>query len=305
MRPAIIVNPAAGRGTNAAARKTCAERLVRDAAVDAPVMETRHRGHAAELAASFAAAGHDRIVVWGGDGTINEVASALIGKPVALGAIAGGSGDGFVRSLGLPRTPELAFKVALGAPAGAVDVGWLGNRHFLNIGGIGFDAAVAARFNRRIVRGVRGYIVDSLREVWSYHCDRYSVTVDGTEAVNGPFEGPRFLVAFANGREYGSGLVLAPAANVADGQLDLVLVAGGGALRQCWRARRLAFRRLAPAEGLRRLRVTAAVVRGDRMLCHVDGETFEAGGEVAVRVSAGALRVAGAGGWRTWGGPPL
>ena len=108
------------------------------------------------------------------------------------------------------------------------------------------------------------------------------------------FDGPRFVVAFANCREYGNGLVLVPNADPADGQLDMVMVAGGSPLRQFWRARRLIWRRLAPAEGVRRSRITSASVRGDVLQCHVDGQTFDATGTLAVRIRRGAMLIAGA-----------
>lgn len=295
MRTAFIVNPAAGaaghRSRAGGSRVEIAARHARAAGGDVDVVATTHRGHARELAASCVERGVDRVVVWGGDGTINEAAGPLIRSRVTLGIIPGGSGDGLVHSLGLPRTVDAAMQAALFGPSRPVDVGWLGSRHFLNIGGIGFDAEVAVRFNRRTRRGTRGYIVDGLQAVWNYRCAAYEVEAGGER-----WTGRRFLVAFANGREYGNGLVLVPTADPTDGSLDLVLVADGGPLQQCWRARRLAVRRMAPAEGLVRRRLTSARVTGDRLMCHVDGETFEASGSLDVSVDAGAIRVAGAGG---------
>ena len=80
--------------------------------------------------------------------------------------------------------------------------------------------------------------------------------------------------------------------SVFDGELNAILVSGGGILSQFWRARRLAVRPLAAARGLWRGRVTSARITGDRLGCHVDGETFETSGEVAVELTPGAIRVA-------------
>jgi diacylglycerol kinase family enzyme len=258
----------------------------RDPAID--VVATTGAGHAAELARDWASRGYDRVVAWGGDGTINEAAGPLVGSGVSLGIVPAGSGDGLARGLGLQRPADAALTVALTRPARPVDVGMLGGRHFLNIGGIGFDAAVAAVFNARSKRGQAGYVYDSLTGVWSYRCRAYTVEFDGER-----LEGPRFLIAFANCREYGNGIVLVPNADPSDGQLDLALVAGGPALRQFWRARRLRWRPLAPAEGVRRARITAASVTGDVLQCHVDGQTFDATGRLDVRVRPGAILIAG------------
>ena len=262
--------------------------MVRDAGVAVEVIPTTGPGHAVALSRAFAAQGYDRVVVWGGDGTINEVAGPLIHSQTILGIVPGGSGDGLAHSLGLPRDVSAAGKAALTAPARAVDVGYFGSRHFLNVAGAGFDAEVAARFNRRTSRGVRGYVSECLKAVWSYRCATYDVTTEDETLL-----GPRFVVAFANGREYGNGLVLVPNADPLDGRLDMVAVAHGSALMQFWRARRLAWRRLAPAAGVHRARVKGAVIQGARIRCHVDGEPFDASGRIEVRLAPGALRVAG------------
>lgn len=287
MRAAIIINPSSGRTLSAVeSRADRARRWARDAGVDLEMALTTCRGHAAELAASIVGQDFDRVLVWGGDGTVNEAAGAFVGARASMGVVCGGSGDGLARSLGLPRDPEAAFRRALTGVPRAVDMGWLGDRHFLNIAGIGFDAEVARRFNARRARGTRGYVVESLSAVWSYRCERYIVRAAGREAA-----GPHFLVAFANGREYGSGLAIAPEASPSDGRLDMIAVAGGGPVQQFWRARRLFWRPMTAAAGIWRERLTNATVSGDRLVCHVDGETFEAQGELAVRISPGAINV--------------
>jgi YegS/Rv2252/BmrU family lipid kinase len=292
MRAAIIINPRSGlkktHTTAGGTRLERAKRWVESAGVRADIHETTRSGHAGELAAKAVAAGVDRIVAWGGDGTVNEVAGALFGTVAALGIVPGGSGDGLARSLGLPRDPEQAMRIALTGKTKAIDVGWLAGRHFLNIAGAGFDAEVARRFSTRLTRGTRGYLAESLSLVWSYACSTYRIKLT---ASSHEFAGPQFLVAFANGREYGSGLVIAPDADPSDGWLDMVLVTGGGPVRQLWRSRRLAFRRMSPAEGVWRDRVKGASIEGERLSCHVDGEPFEAHGLVEVRLEPGALNV--------------
>ena len=172
-------------------------------------------------------------------GRLTRSPDQLINSQTILGIVPGGSGDGLAHSLGLPRDVAAATLAALTGPARGVDVGYFGDRHFLNVAGAGFDAEVAARFNRRTTRGVRGYVAECLKGVWTYRCSTYDVRADEMTLA-----GPRFVVAFANGREYGNGLVLVPNADPTDGRLDVVAVADGSPLTQFWRARRLAWRRL-------------------------------------------------------------
>ena len=290
MRIAIIINPASGayksRANVRGSRLDRARGCVEACGTAAEICVTTKRAHASELSAEFLAAGFDRIIVWGGDGTINEAARPLIGSNAALGIIPGGSGDGLARSLGLARDPDAAIRFALTGSPRAIDVGWLGDRHFINVAGVGFDAEVARRFDRRVGRGLGGYISESLQAVWVYHPVSYRIAADGQR-----FEGPRFLIAIANGSQYGNGLVIAPDADFSDGRLNMVLVSGGGPLKQLWRARRLGLWPMKPAEGVWRQQITAAEISGDRLLCHVDGEPFEATGTLAVRVTPGALQI--------------
>ena len=295
MHAAVIVNPGSGhlraRTRGGESRVSLAERLVAASGVRVDVVATQAAGHGRDLAESFAARGYERVIAWGGDGTINEVAGPLIGTATALGVVSAGSGNGFAHSIGLPRDPAAALNVALTAPAIPVDIGLMGHRHFLNVAGVGFDATVSTRYEKRPTRGTATYVSESLTGVWSYGCEPYEV-----RAGDRTFTGPLFLIAFANGREYGSGLVMAPGASVTDGKLEMLVVGAGGPIRQFWRARRLFLRRMAPAEGLWRGSVTNASIRGARLMCHVDGETFEASGELNVVLQPGALMVAGASG---------
>jgi diacylglycerol kinase (ATP) len=289
----IIINPISGSsGHNkedvARERRARAERGARDAGVDVEIVFTRARGHAGSLAAAFAERDMD-VVAWGGDGTVNEAAGPLIGGPRAIGIVPSGSGDGLARGLGLPLTPAEALPVALAARAQAIDIGLIGQRHFLNIAGIGFDAAVATRFNARRIRGWRGYIESVLSLVWSYEAQRYSVSLDERPIADGNL----FLIGFANARMYGNGLVLAPDASPCDGRFDVVMVGGGRPIAQLWRARRLVLFCRRPARGVHRAYAKTARVSGERLLCHVDGEAFSATGGIDVRIQPAALRVKG------------
>lgn len=286
----VIVNPIAGaagrHGTTGSARVAVARRALDRLSVFGEVVQTSDAGQAARLTRELVAAGATRIVAWGGDGTLNEVAGPLIGSDIALGIVRSGSGDGLARSLGVSLHHEAAMDRALSGASRAIDVGYLGDRHFLNVAGIGFDAEVAAAFNRGGRRGQLGYLFRTLQAIWGYRARRYRVRFEHESS-----DATRFVIAFANGRQYGGGLMLAADADPADGWLEAVVLDDGSAVRQLWRIRRLAFGVRRPAEGVFRYRIRTASVTGDRLMGHVDGETFEATGTIDVRVRAGALRV--------------
>jgi len=277
----IILNPAA-HSERAQRQQARVESLARNCVVCA----TSYIGEAESMARRGVAEGFDKIVAAGGDGTINEVAGPLIGTATALGIVRSGSGDGLGRTLGVPTDPEQAITRAVSGAVRAIDVGYLGDRHFLNVGGIGFDAAVATAFNAGGRRGQLGYVLRTLQTVFGYRSSRYRLQLEHETS-----DATRFLIAFANGREYGGHLVLSADADPSDGLLDAVVVDDGSVVRQMWRMRRLAIGVRRPAEGILRYRVRGAKVSGDRLVCHVDGETFETSGTVDVRVAPAALRV--------------
>lgn len=294
-RVAFIINPVSGRRGSGAPegqrRATLAQQALDRTGVEGTIRITEGPRHALQLSQAFHHEGVGRVVAWGGDGTINEVAGPLVGTTTALGIIPAGSGDGIACSLGLPLTTERALEMALIGAVGPIDVGFLGARHFLNVGGIGFDAAVGRAFNARRKRGGLGYLTGGLSMAWTYRCVPYQLTLD--EEV---MSGEHFVVVFANGREYGNHVVIAPDADPRDGKLDVLVVADGSPLRQFWRARRLLVRQRSPAEGLYRTRVTAATVSGDALVCHVDGEVFEASGTVEIKLVPAGILIAGMGG---------
>jgi diacylglycerol kinase (ATP) len=293
MRLAVIINPIAGRtgrrADGGAVRMEHARLLVDRPDIEAELVLTTASGHGAELARAFVARDFDVIVAWGGDGTVNEIAGPLIATRTALGIVPSGSGDGLARSLGLHADAAGAFAAAMAGTVGAIDVGYLGDRHFLNVGGIGFDAAIADSFNRGARRGGLGYVGRVLQMVWWYAPERYRVIFfDGQIR-----DAPAFLLVFANGREYGNRMVIAPDADPTDGWLDMAVADDGAPLYQLWRARRLFFRQRQPVRGLTRTRVRTATVEGARLLCHVDGESFQTSGALQVRITPQALRVRG------------
>jgi diacylglycerol kinase family enzyme len=294
MPAAVILNPRAGRHghrpQSAAARLARARRAAGDLGAGVEFVCTRSAGDGATLARSFLDRGFDRVIAWGGDGTVNEVSAPLIGSGATFGVIAAGSGDGFAGSAGLPRTFDAALRVAVTAAPRPIDIGWLGGRHFLSTGGIGFDAYAGARFNRGHRRGIVGYLTTVLPALVRYRADMYRIDLDGRT-----LSGPRFLIAFANGRHYGNRLILDAHADFFDGKLNAVIVDAGSAWTQLWRGRRLFFRPRSPAPGIERVAIERAAVTGDRLMCHVDGETFEARAAVDVRVQRQALLVAGVG----------
>lgn len=189
------------------------------------VAETSGPGAATDLARRAAEAGWPCVVAVGGDGTLNEVVTGLmpVRTPPPLGAVMTGRGNDACRNLGLPLDPaEAVGRVARGRTA-AVDVGLVetgaGRRWFVNAAGVGFDAEVSAR-SRAGGGGAWTYLRQTLAALRSGRPVPVSLVRDG-----GPrWEGGAWAVIVANGRCYGGGMRIAPAADPEDGRLDVVVL---------------------------------------------------------------------------------
>ena len=292
VRIAAIVNPVSGAGMDQHAA-THRVAMLRDALarrqLSATIAVTARAGHARELAHAAVAAQSDLVIVWGGDGTVNEVGSALAGSTTALGLIPAGSGNGLAGGLGVPRDPHAALATALGERTLAVDVGMLDDRPFFNIAGIGFDAHIARLFNQR-PRGRRGrvpYVVISVREGCRYAGREYSITLDGRTQRS-----RALLIAFANGREYGMGMQIAPGAKLDDGLLEACVVEDRSVLARFRDARHLALGSVhrAPRMVIQPIR-TAVVETTGEIEYHLDGEPGVAHDRVIVTIRPRALMV--------------
>ncbi|HUR21924.1 MAG TPA: diacylglycerol kinase family protein [Vicinamibacterales bacterium] len=294
MHVGIVINPISGRRGHhpgeADRRRTFAQSRADAAGVTATIVMTEARGHARELALGFVAARCDSVIAMGGDGTVNEVAQALVGTSIPLGILPSGSGDGLATGLGLTTDIERSMRTALTAEPVAIDVGYAGDRIFLNVAGVGFDGAVAHMFAGRSTRGALGYVGTGTRLVWSYAAPDYEVRWH-TGDVEEIRRGPKLLLGFANGPTYGNLAVLSPDASLRDGLLDMVLVSAGGPIRQMWRARRLFWNHRRPAEGIERARIVRATISSDVLQGHLDGEPFETSGTLEFGVRPQALWV--------------
>jgi YegS/Rv2252/BmrU family lipid kinase len=288
---AIIINPISGGGRKSEAwtRAELAAKTVERLGETAEVVVTERVGHARLLAQAAVRRGVRLVIAWGGDGTINEVASALAFGEVPLAIVPAGSGNGLATELGIDARPERAIIRAVGATPRRMDVGELGGRLFVNVAGIGLDAHVAAEFNAdsNKRRGFVSYLYIGLRTLFTYSPAVYTITADDChQTVRAVF------VVVANSAQFGNGARIAPGARIDDGELDLVIVEERSRLLTCFRAAHLFTGTVArvPGYSIRRAR-QVTIECADPMAFHVDGEPVAGGAVLTARVHPGALRI--------------
>ena len=253
---------------------------------------TERPGHARELTKAAVARGARLVMAWGGDGTINEVASALAFGDVPLGIVPAGSGNGLARQLSISRTPADAIRRAIGAEPRRIDVGEMGDRLFVNVAGIGFDAHVAWKFNEagRRRRGLVTYASIACRALMTYEPASYAIRINDDASAPAV---RAVLVTVANSPEFGNGAIIAPGARVDDGQLDLVVMEERSRLHTILQLPRLFQGTVDRAPGCSIRRISRATIESDQpMVYHVDGEPVSGGTSLRVRVHPAALYIA-------------
>ncbi|MEJ6981648.1 diacylglycerol kinase family protein [Pedobacter sp. P351] len=175
--------------------------------------------HANELAQGAVESGKDIVVSVGGDGTINEIASALEGSEVIMGIIPFGSGNGLARSMNISLDNEKAIAVINNLNSRRIDSAALNDRKFFNMAGMGFDAHISLKFASLKNRGLKGYISTALTEISSYVPDVYDLIIDGNH-----FQREAFMISIANSCQYGNNAYISPEAKLDDGLLDICII---------------------------------------------------------------------------------
>lgn len=216
----FIVNPVAGSGR---AQKTVPmiEAEMRERGLNYKVYMTNHQGHATELSRQATLEGCGCVIAVGGDGTAYEVACGLMDSGVPMGIIPVGTGNDFIKTVGIPKDAAQALDFILTHPARPVDVGQLNDRLFLNVSGTGFDVQVLECMEdaKKVFHGIWPYLIGIIRGIFRYRPVHVAWTVDGETR-----EQDVLLCAVANGRFIGGGIPICPVAEPDDGLLDLIVV---------------------------------------------------------------------------------
>ncbi|MGD1889355.1 MAG: diacylglycerol/lipid kinase family protein [Cyclobacteriaceae bacterium] len=213
----FVVNPISGLGKQKDIPALIRQHLD-SSRFEYEIVFTEYPTHATEIGKKYRNQA-DYIVAVGGDGTINETASALLGSDTALGIIPLGSGNGFARHLNISTNPIRAIKQLNHAQESPLDVGFLNEYPFFNVSGTGFDALISKKFARQTRRGYATYIRCVWEEIANYRPRSYRYKLNGTEV-----EDEFFFIAFANSEQYGNNAIIAPQAETNDGLLDIVMV---------------------------------------------------------------------------------
>lgn len=186
---------------------------------DYEIKYTEHAGHAFELASEAKDNGADIVAAIGGDGTVNEVARAIVHSETALGIVPCGSGNGLARHLLLPMQLKKSIELINHCQIHELDYGIINGHPFFCTCGMGFDAFVSMKFAEAGKRGPITYAENILKEGLKYKPETYEI-----EDESGTMRYKAFLISCANASQYGNNAYIAPQASMSDGLMDVIIM---------------------------------------------------------------------------------
>ena len=263
----FVINPVSGSASHNSISEIIKDTIDKNK-IHLDIHLTKQRGHASELAYDALKLGYDYVIAVGGDGTVNEIASALVGQSIGLGIIPCGSGNGLSRSLGIPMDIKKALKKINDLNAKYIDVGFVDDSPFFCTSGLGFDAHIGELFEKASGRGFQTYVKESLKSFFEYKPKKLrfkNIDFDRTEEV--------FVLTLANAGQYGNNAYISPEAKLDDGLLDLCILKPFTFISGLSLAYKLFNQTIHTSEFLEIIRVKELLVESDELIkYHLDGE---------------------------------
>ncbi len=282
----VIINPIAGTASKNQLPNLLDKYFPKDQ-FEKKVLYTECQGHASELTHKAVEERSDYIIAVGGDGTINEVARAMVHSSSALGIIPMGSGNGLARDLCIPMDKSKAMEVIREGKITFIDYCTANEHIFFCTCGVGFDALVSERFAGGKHRGALNYIKSTIVEYLKFQPETYDITLEEEVLTK-----KAFLVVAANASQYGNNAFIAPQANIRDGMMDIAILApikpldvgplvvqlftkqmGRNSKTQYFKSRKITLRRKKPG------------------VMHIDGEPVQMGKTIKIETIHHGLRV--------------
>lgn len=284
IRILFIINPISG-GKRKAKIPGLIETHLDKTKFDPHFAFTAYVGHAAVIASE--ATDFEVIIAVGGDGTINEIGSAIVHTEKILGIIPFGSGNGLARFLKIPMDPKRAILLINQFQMRRIDSARLNDRYFFNMAGLGFDAHISAVFAGNKRRGLKSYIELGLKEMISYRPQSYQISIDGKT-----YSRNAMMVSVANSSQYGNNVYISPKSSLTDGLLDICIVKPF----PLYKLPVLAYQMLRATTDQSDL---VEIKRGKHILInrahagaiHLDGEPFEMGNVIEMEVLPSSLTI--------------
>ena len=281
----FIINPTSGNERITALNERIAG-IIDFTRFEVDGVMTEYRGHAYELAKQAVEDNYNYVIAVGGDGTVNEVASALVNTKTVLGIIPNGSGNGLARHLKIPGDIDSAIELLNLRTEKFIDSIDINGKYFFNMAGVGFDAFIAKEFDGNGKRGYKAYRNLILKNYFSYKAKSYEIyTSDTNISVNA------LMVCFANGKQWGNGAILSPRSSISDGVFEICIVSKIPLFSIPSFVRKMFSGKLENSSYINKIKAKSAIIIQKDTLVHLDGEPSELNNRLEINLHPSSLCV--------------
>lgn len=282
----VIINPVSGTSS-----KSSLPQRIMDTydpkEVDVHFLFTGYAGHGFELAKKAVANKVDYVIAVGGDGTVNEIARALVGSSTALGIIPKGSGNGLARDLHIPMHTPDAVKMLKEENLISIDYGIANGHTFFCTCGVGFDALVSERASNEKRRGSLMYLKNVVETFFNQTPENYHIIFP-----DGEIKEEAFVVTCANAGQYGNNAFIAPSANIQDGKMNLALLRPINILEAPQTTLQLFSKKIDNSNKLIEVLCNEATIKRERDgVMHIDGDPVQTEKDIHVKIIPQGLKV--------------
>lgn len=256
-------------------------------AFDIEIKFTQYAGHAHKIAKECVDENVHIVVAAGGDGTINEVGSALVNSDTALSIVPLGSGNGLARHLDIPLNTVDALRSINHSNYTTIDYGIADDHIFFCTCGVGFDAHIGEVFSKQKTRGFFSYFKSVVTEFAKYTPKKYTLITEGSKIKR-----RAFLITIANASQYGNNAYIAPNANIQDGYLDVSILEPFPLYSIPFIGLKLFSRNIDKSIFIQILKTNKLTLkRKKKGIFHYDGEPVELGKKIEIEIKPRGLKV--------------
>ena len=284
----FVVNPISGHHDKSKF-PSIVENLIDKNKFEYTISLTERGGHAAELTKKAIENEYDIIVAVGGDGTINEVATNMIGARQTFAIVPYGSGNGLARHLHLPLKPDkIITEVINKGVKSKIDTATMNGVPYISIAGVGFDAIIADYFAKDPNRGLKTYVKLVTEKYFHFKPEKYHLVLDDKEE----FDCEPLFISFANSNQFGFNAAVSPHASLNDGLLDVCIFKKPNILQVAYVAERLLTQKIDKTHFVDIHKASKIkVIREKEDYANIDGEAVMMPKDVVVEINPLSLNI--------------
>ncbi len=282
----FIINPISGTGKQRSVEDLILKYLDHNY-FEYKIAYTKMAGDGIRLSKEALDKNFDTIVAVGGDGSINEIATAIVNSKVCLGIIPTGSGNGLANHLNIPLNLASAIEILNRNKVANIDTATINQQLFISIAGMGFDGLISKKYAKVKKRGFWPYFRLVTEEFNNYKPKSYKMIIDGEK-----MDIRALMINFANTDQFGYNTSIAPHAKINDGLIDVCILQKPPLIKLPFLVNLLFLKKIHRSKFMQLIKAREVIVyQKKNRWVNVDGEAVKTGTKLKIIVHPSSLKV--------------